>query len=152
MAYCVPAGAAQLSAAQLREHVAAALPDFMVPTDYVPLDALPLTPHGKLDTDALPKPPDGAGAARGPSGAEPDGPFEKLIAEVWAEVLGRQRISADDDFFALGGHSLMALRVVGRLKRNLGAVISVKEVYRHPRLRDLARHVEGRNERPDTPR
>ncbi|MFI0787442.1 amino acid adenylation domain-containing protein [Streptomyces lydicus] len=144
VAYCVPAGGAVLSAARLREHAAAALPDFMVPSDWVPLDALPLTPNGKLDTAALPQPPDGDGPAER-TAAEPDGPFEELIAEVWSEVLGRRRISAEDDFFALGGHSLMALRVVGRLKRNLGVVISVKEVYRHPRLRDLARHVASHN-------
>ncbi|REK87018.1 amino acid adenylation domain-containing protein [Streptomyces inhibens] len=151
VAYCVPAGDTVPRAGQLREHVAAALPDFMVPSAYVPLSALPLTPNGKLDTDALPLPQDVAEDAQG-TAAEPDGPFEKLIAEVWSEVLGKRRISADDDFFALGGHSLMALRVVGRLKRNLGVVISVKEVYRHPRLRDLAHHVETRNDSSAPPR
>ncbi|MFD8326348.1 non-ribosomal peptide synthetase [Streptomyces lydicus] len=151
VAYCVPAGGAVLSAARLREHAAAALPGFMVPSGYVPLDALPLTPNGKLDTAALPQPPDDGGTAERPAAA-PDGPFEELIAAVWSEVLGQRRISAEDDFFALGGHSLMALRVVGRLKRNLGVVISVKEVYRHPRLRDLARHVESHNTPSPPPR
>ncbi|MEU9125509.1 non-ribosomal peptide synthetase [Streptomyces sp. NPDC048506] len=160
VAYCVPArgpaaapSAERLapSAERLRDHVAATLPEFMVPSRYVPLDALPLTPNGKLDTAALPKPPDTAEAPEG-TGAEPDGPYEQLIAEVWSEVLGQRRISADDDFFALGGHSLMALRVVARLKRRLGVVISVKEVYRHPRLRDLARRVESHNTAPAQPR
>ncbi|MFD8544267.1 amino acid adenylation domain-containing protein [Streptomyces sp. NPDC059649] len=141
VAYAVPAGGTTPDPARLRDHLASVLPDFMVPSHWVLLDALPLTANGKLDVAALPEPADAAGAPDG-AAAEPDGPFEKLIAEVWSEVLGRQRVGADDDFFALGGHSLMALRVVGRLKRNLGVVISVKEVYRHPRLRDLAQHVQ----------
>ncbi|MGW2403872.1 non-ribosomal peptide synthetase [Streptomyces sp. NPDC001739] len=144
VAYAVPAGGAAPDPARLRDHLASVLPDFMVPSDCVLLDALPLTANGKLDVAALPAPPDGPAA--NPASAEPDGPYEKLIAEVWSEVLGRQRVGADDDFFALGGHSLMALRVVGRLKRNLGLVISVKEVYRHPRLRDLAQYVQRHHE------
>ncbi|WP_328457314.1 non-ribosomal peptide synthetase [Amycolatopsis sp. NBC_00438] len=119
-----------------RPQVAAAgkLPEYMVPTAYVRLDALPRTPNGKLDTAALPAP-----VAEG--GAAPSGPVEELIADVWSEVLGRDGVGADDDFFALGGHSLVALRVVARLKKNFGVPVSTKDVYRHPRLADLAKHV-----------
>jgi acyl carrier protein len=70
------------------------------------------------------------------------GAVEELIADVWCEVLGRDRISADDNFFALGGHSLLALRVISRLKRELGVTVRTREVYGHPRLRDLAEFVE----------
>ena len=133
-AYYVPAR--PVDAAHLREHAEKALPEFMVPSAFVELAALPLTPNGKLDTAALPVPAD-----RG--GAEPVGEFEELIAGVWAEVLGRDRISADDDFFALGGHSLVALRVISKIKKSFGLKMSTKDVYRHPRLSDLARHVES---------
>ncbi|MGA5133610.1 non-ribosomal peptide synthetase [Streptomyces olivoreticuli] len=133
----------------LREHLAGVLPQYMLPTAYVALDALPLTVNGKVDLAALPAPEqaaDGQPAAQAEEGAAqhhaPDGEVETLIADVWSEVLGRAHIRADDDFFAMGGHSLIALRVVARLKKQLGIALSTREVYRHPRLRDLAQHVE----------
>ncbi|GAA4834613.1 hypothetical protein GCM10023235_06500 [Kitasatospora terrestris] len=136
--YVVPARAA---GDRLRERLAQLLPEHMLPADVVGLDALPLNPNGKLDPGALPRPervPSG-----GPAGSRPLGPVEELIAEVWTEVLGREGVTADSDFFALGGHSLLALRVVGRLKRERGVLIATKDVYRYPRLRDLAAHVTG---------
>ncbi|MCG8925095.1 non-ribosomal peptide synthetase [Lentzea sp. CC55] len=134
VAYYVPSGLA--GAHDLREHAAASLPEVMVPAAFVEVAALPLTPGGKLDTAALPAPPVAAGTA-------PEGEFEQFIARVWAEVLGRDAVNADDDFFALGGHSLVALRVVSRVKKTFGLKMSPRDVYRHPRLTDLARHVES---------
>ncbi|SES17957.1 non-ribosomal peptide synthetase [Lentzea albida] len=134
VAYYVPSGLA--GAEGLREHAAAALPEVMVPTAFVEVAALPLTPGGKLDTAALPAPP-------AQSGTAPEGEFEQFIAQVWAEVLGRDSVNADDDFFALGGHSLVALRVVSKVKKTFGLKMSTRDVYRHPRLTDLARHVES---------
>ncbi|WP_329180078.1 non-ribosomal peptide synthetase [Streptomyces decoyicus] len=123
----------------LRAHLAAVLPQFMLPTAYLALDTMPLTVNGKVDLAALPAPEP---ASETPDSA-PEGEAETLIAAVWSEVLGREHIRADDDFFAMGGHSLIALRVVARLKKQLGVAMSAREVYRHPRLRDLARHVES---------
>ena len=134
VAYYVSSGAA--GADELREHAAASLPEVMVPAAFVEVAALPLTPGGKLDTAALPAPPAQTGTA-------PEGEFEQFIAQVWAEVLGRDEVNADDDFFALGGHSLVALRVVSKVKKTFGLKMSTKDVYRHPRLTDLARHVES---------
>ncbi|SMC48766.1 non-ribosomal peptide synthetase [Lentzea albidocapillata] len=134
VAYYVPSGLAGVES--LREHAAASLPEVMVPAAFVEVAALPLTPGGKLDTAALPAPPVTAGTA-------PEGEFERFIAQVWAEVLGRDSVSADDDFFALGGHSLVALRVVSKVKKTFGLKMSARDVYRHPRLTDLARHVES---------
>ncbi|MGW7020084.1 non-ribosomal peptide synthetase [Streptomyces decoyicus] len=123
----------------LRAHLAAVLPQFMLPTAYLALDTMPLTVNGKVDLAALPAPEP---ASETPDSA-PESEAETLIAAVWSEVLGREHIRADDDFFAMGGHSLIALRVVARLKKQLGVAMSAREVYRHPRLRDLARHVES---------
>ena len=130
--------------AELREHCAARLPDYMLPAFFVPIAAVPLTVNGKVDRARLPAPsaPD-AGEAAGFS--EPRGPFEELIAGVWSQVLGRERVSAHDDFFALGGHSMVALRVVARLKKDLGLAVRTRDVYQHPKLRDLARYVESRH-------
>ncbi|MCB5908817.1 non-ribosomal peptide synthetase [Streptomyces pinistramenti] len=123
----------------LRAHVGAVLPQFMLPAVYTVLDAMPLTVNGKVDVAALPAPEPAPVAP----GGVPEGEVETLIAAVWAEVLGRPQIRSDDDFFAMGGHSLIALRVVNRLKKKFGVAMSAREVYRHPRLDDLARHVES---------
>ncbi|MFH8787798.1 non-ribosomal peptide synthetase [Streptomyces roseoverticillatus] len=132
------------TAETLRGRLAGVLPQFMLPTVYTALDALPLTVNGKVDVAALPAPEESAepAAHEAPDDA-PEGEAETLIAAVWSEVLGRERIRADDDFFAMGGHSLIALRVVARIKKQFGIAMSAREVYRHPRLRDLARHVDA---------
>ncbi|WKU48170.1 non-ribosomal peptide synthetase [Streptomyces sp. VNUA116] len=132
------------TAETLRGRLAGVLPQFMLPTVYTALDALPLTVNGKVDVTALPAPEESADPAahEAPDDA-PEGEAEKLIAAVWSEVLGRGHIRAGDDFFAMGGHSLIALRVVARLKKQFGIAMSAREVYRHPRLRDLARHVDA---------
>ncbi|MFE6049714.1 non-ribosomal peptide synthetase [Kitasatospora sp. NPDC056446] len=137
--YAVPRPGAALDLVGLREHLAARLPAYMLPS-LTELAELPLAVGGKVDRAALPDPaveavPDGGESAE----ALPTGEFEETVAQAWQEVLGRERVLATDDFFALGGHSLMALRVVANLKRQLGVVIPSRLVYQHPRLRDLAR-------------
>jgi amino acid adenylation domain-containing protein len=131
--------AVPLSADALREHCKARLPDFMVPAFFVPIDVVPLTVNGKVDRARLPAPV----ADDSSESVAPRGPFEELIANVWSEVLGREQVSADDDFFALGGHSIVALRVIARLKKELGLAVRTRKVYEYPKLRDLARHVEA---------
>ncbi|MFZ3494400.1 non-ribosomal peptide synthetase [Streptomyces sp. 5.8] len=137
--YVVPRPGAALDREELRGHIAARLPAYMVPS-LTELAGLPLAVGGKVDRTALPEPA-GRAAADGAAqaGALPEGEFEVTVAEAWQEVLGRDGVLATDDFFALGGHSLMALRVVANLKRRLGVVIPTKLVYKHPVLRDLAR-------------
>ncbi|WP_103535332.1 non-ribosomal peptide synthetase [Streptomyces sp. SM11] len=139
--YVVPRAGAVLDLPRLRERLAARLPAYMLPS-LTGLAALPLSVGGKVDRSALPEPAiDGAGdpAGTGSGDVLPEGEFETTVATAWEEVLGRTKVLATDDFFALGGHSLMALRVVADLKRRLGVVIPTKLVYRHPVLRDLAR-------------
>jgi amino acid adenylation domain-containing protein/non-ribosomal peptide synthase protein (TIGR01720 family) len=123
-----------LSAASLREHLAARLPGYMVPSSFVPVDALPLTPSGKIDRRALPEPEDGGGLP----GAPPSGPIEEFLALVWAELLGRDPVNRDDDFFASGGHSLLAARLVSRVREALGVELSLRSVFAAPTLAGLA--------------
>ncbi len=145
VACCVPSGAALPPAAELLAHAAAALPGFMVPAGVVELRELPLTVHGKLDVAALRDAWRAAGTAPALAGAARPAmsASERLIAGVWSRVLGREQVAADDNFFALGGHSLLALRAVAALREDLGVTIGVRDVYRHPRLSDLAGHVDA---------
>jgi len=126
----------------LRDFLRRSLPEHMVPSVLVPLAAMPLTAQGKIDRAALPAP---HGAAAGDDGfVAPASAAEELLAEIWAEVLERPRIGAEDDFFALGGHSLRATQVVTRLAREIDVEIAVRQLFETPVLRDLARVIEDR--------
>lgn len=127
-------GTAGLTAVGLRQHLAAALPDYMIPNHFVALDALPLTANGKVDRAALP-PPEQSRLAPGSSFVAPQDPVAIAIARVWQEVLGLDRVGADDNFFALGGDSIKALQIVSRLHRagvrlTAGQIFSARTVAR----------------------
>ncbi|WP_420127866.1 amino acid adenylation domain-containing protein [Longimicrobium sp.] len=124
----------------LRAHLAARLPDPMVPAAYVPLAALPLTSSGKLDRGALPAPTADGYARRGYEA--PAGRTEVALAAIWAEILGVERVGRHDHFFELGGHSLLAVQVISRVRRVLGVEVALGEIFQHPALADLARAVE----------
>ncbi|MDX3659252.1 amino acid adenylation domain-containing protein [Streptomyces sp. ID05-26A] len=110
---------------EVREHCASILPGYMVPSDVVFLDALPLTPNGKLDRRALPVPV----RERVPAGGPPRSTAEETVCALFAEVLGISPIGVDDDFFALGGHSLAAARLVGRLRVVAGIEVPAPAVF-----------------------
>ena len=110
VAYVTLAGEETIAAEALREHLAAQLPEYMVPAAYVLLEALPLTPNGKLDRQALPAPGAAAYVARGYE--PPIGEVETTVARIWADVLKLDQVGRHDDFFDLGGHSLLAVSVI----------------------------------------
>ncbi|MEU1423136.1 non-ribosomal peptide synthase/polyketide synthase [Kitasatospora sp. NPDC005751] len=125
------------SAAELRAHLERLLPPYMVPAAYVPMAALPLTVNGKLDRRALPAPgPDGFAA--GHDRTAPRTRAERLVAEAWADVLDTDEVGVDDDFFALGGDSILAIRVTSRLRAAFGTDVSPRLLFSHGRLADLA--------------
>jgi amino acid adenylation domain-containing protein len=136
VAYVVPA-AGSLRPGDLRAHLQSRLPAHMVPARYVALDAVPLTPNGKPDRDALPDPQ----PAEPPDSETPTGPVEQRIAEVWAEVLDRP-VGATDNFFDLGGTSLAMARVHSRLERVLSRDLSIVQLFQFPSVRALARSLE----------
>ncbi|NHB63753.1 non-ribosomal peptide synthetase, partial [Photorhabdus sp. RW14-46] len=126
----------------LREHLSAVLPAYMVPTAFVRLDSLPLTPNGKLDRKALPAPDNEAFA--GQRYEAPQGETEAALAAIWCELLGIEQISRHDNFFALGGHSLVAVRVVNRIMTVLGVELPLTALFNSPSLAALAQVVQLR--------
>ncbi|WP_190140024.1 non-ribosomal peptide synthetase, partial [Streptomyces longispororuber] len=139
VAYVVPADGAAPSAAELRAHAAAHLPASMVPSAFVTLDRLPLSPHGKLDHRALPEPDLTGGAGY----RAPRTPREEALAGLFAEVLGVERVGVDDNFFDLGGHSLLATRLVSRVRTALGAELPIRAVFTAPTVAGLAARIDG---------
>ncbi|CUW25653.1 non-ribosomal peptide synthetase [Streptomyces reticuli] len=137
VAYVVPAQASgtALPVAELRLHLAGLLPPHMVPAVFVPLDRLPLTPNGKTDRRALPA-PGPVPAGDGPRTA-PRTDTERRIARIWADVLGIEEVGADDNFFALGGDSVLSMQVVSRLRRD-GLHVATRDLFTHQTVAELA--------------
>ncbi len=125
--------------AELRAFLAESLPDAMIPTAWVRLDHLPLTPSGKVDRRALPAPAAEEGDA---SSRAPRDPAEELMAAIWSEVLGVPRIGIHDDFFEHGGHSLLATQVMSRVREAFGVEIPLRRLFEGPTVAELARAVE----------
>ncbi|WP_246763555.1 non-ribosomal peptide synthetase [Rhizobium sp. 007] len=123
-------------AASLRAHLSGLLPDYMVPSAFVRLEALPLTVNGKLDRKGLPA-PEGDAYARTVYEA-PQGAVETLLAGIWQELLGLERIGRHDNFFELGGHSLLAVRLLARLTEALAVELPLATLFARPTLADLA--------------
>ncbi|TDC90505.1 non-ribosomal peptide synthetase [Actinomadura sp. 7K507] len=141
VAYVVAAPGQALDTEELRAHIRESLPESMVPAAVVVLDEMPLTPNGKVDVKALPKPEltiTPATAYRAPSGET-----EEAVAAVFADLLGVARVGADDDFFALGGNSLVAMRVVSRVRRVLDTELPVRALFEAPTAAGLAALIGG---------
>ncbi|KAG0228104.1 hypothetical protein BGX31_006714 [Mortierella sp. GBA43] len=122
----------------LRSFLSSCLPDYMVPAAIVRLDSLPLTSNGKLDRKALPAPESSAFARQ--DYEEPQGEIELALAQIWTELLHIDRVGRNDNFFALGGHSLLVVRLIEQLRR-IGLSISVRTLFKTPTLHVLAQSV-----------
>ncbi|WP_280458108.1 condensation domain-containing protein, partial [Nocardia carnea] len=128
---------AGVDVARIQAELGRRLPSYMVPAAFVELDALPLTVNGKLDRKALPEPVFEATEFRAAST-----PIEEIVANIFAEVLGAERVGADDDFFALGGNSLIATQVAARLSKALDTTVPVRAVFEASTVAGLAVRVE----------
>jgi amino acid adenylation domain-containing protein len=126
---------------QLREALIEHLPDYMIPSAFVQLEALPLTPNGKVDRDALPA-PDTTNTLRDEAIAAPSTPTEKRLIEIIAPLLGLEQFGIDDDFFMLGGNSLMGAQVVMRVAETFGIDLPLGTLFDAPTVRELAAEIE----------
>jgi len=131
-----------ISAEELRAHLAGSLPEYMVPAAYIQFESLPLTANGKVDRRALPAPDEEAYATR--EYEAPQGEIERKLSEIWAAVLKLERVGRRDDFFALGGNSLLTLRMAN-LVEQAGMKISVPDVFRHSTVESLASRIKSGN-------
>ncbi|WP_164021375.1 non-ribosomal peptide synthetase [Pyxidicoccus trucidator] len=141
VAYLVPTPSATLDTQSLRASLAQRLPEYMVPSAFVVLSALPLSPSGKVDRKALPAPE----APTGPVGeyVAPRTPTEELLARIFAEVLGMERVSVTEGFFELGGHSLLATQVASRVRATADVELPLRELFESPTVAGLAARVEA---------
>ncbi|WP_231995158.1 phosphopantetheine-binding protein, partial [Mycobacterium sp. 852002-10029_SCH5224772] len=142
--YVTESSSGTVDPGELRIALAERLPEYMVPAAVVVLAALPLTPNGKLDTRALPAPGYQNAGYRAPAS-----PVEEILAGVFAEVLGLERVGVDDSFFDLGGDSLLAMRLIAAIEMGLDADLSVRAVFEAPTVAQLALRVSedgGRRE------
>lgn len=135
VAYVVAVGAVAPSAGELRAFLLRWLPDYMMPSAFVFLQALPLLPNGKLDRNALPSP---ASAEVGEAEAALRTPTEEILAGIWRSILNLDRVGAEDDFFALGGHSLLATQLISRCQEVFGIEVPLRMVFEAPMLSDQA--------------
>ncbi|HET8775596.1 MAG TPA: amino acid adenylation domain-containing protein [Thermoanaerobaculia bacterium] len=135
VAYVVPDEGATLQVGELRAALAAQLPDYMVPSAFVRLEAMPLTSNGKVDRKALPAPEAGAVAAQ--EYVAPQGEIERSLAGIWEELLSVPRVGRHDNFFELGGHSLLVVSLIERL-RDRGLSLALGDVFKQPTLSALA--------------
>ncbi|OBK44912.1 non-ribosomal peptide synthetase [Mycobacterium sp. 1081908.1] len=147
--YVTPAaGVSEVDTDRIRARVAAALPEYMVPAAYVVLEEIPITAHGKIDRAALPIPEVSSGAEF----REPASATERRVAELFAELLDRDRVGADDSFFDLGGHSLLATKLVAAVRNAFGVDIGVREVFELATVARLAAHIDATDRASARPR
>lgn len=137
VAYAVPVPGSPVGPAVLREHMVSRLPDYLVPSVFVLLSELPLTHNGKVDHKRLPAPPSTSAT---PDGRAPETAAERLVALLWSEYLGidASAIGCDDDFFALGGHSLLGAAMAAALQEMFAVTFTVAAVFRAPTVERLA--------------
>ena len=137
VAYMVAAGG-EIDIVALRAAARERLPEYMMPSAFVTMEQLPLTPNGKVDRRALPAPDADAFAAATTEYAGPRNAEEEALAAMWAEVLGRPRVSIHDNFFDLGGHSLLATQLVTRMQKALGSDIGLRMMFEAPTVAQFA--------------
>jgi amino acid adenylation domain-containing protein len=149
VAYVVADSGSSPGIGELRAWLEERLPGYMVPAAFVNLDAFPLTTNGKVDRKALPA-PEGTRPELDTAYAAPEADLERAIADIWRELLGLETVGVHDNFFDLGGHSMLLIRVHGKLKASLHPELRMVDLFRYPTIRALAQHL-GQGETMNAP-
>ena len=144
VAYFIPTGDRAPSSRALRTHLASKLPDYMIPSAFVPLAAFPQTPSGKIDRRRLPA-PDGGRMDLEKDYVAPETDTEQKLVKIWERALRVQPVGVTDNFFELGGHSLLAVRLFAQIEKAFGGRIPLATIFRAPTVRDLAAVLEEGN-------
>jgi len=142
VAYVVPAGETAPTVGELRSYLRQQLPEYMVPSAFVTLEALPLSPSGKVDRKALPA-PDRSRPELEREYVAPRNETEAKLAAICAELLGLEQVGVYDNFFELGGHSLLATQFISRLRDTFHIELPLRSLFEHPTVADLAGRVEA---------
>ena len=132
--------------AEIRQHTQSKLPIYMVPAHFMGIDALPLSPNGKLNRQALPMPE--AIHLHAQNMVMPQTPTEIYLVQIWQNVLGIGAVSVEDDFFSLGGHSLLATQLVARIAENMDITITLRQLFEAPTIANLAYIIDHANGTP----
>ncbi|HET6977270.1 MAG TPA: amino acid adenylation domain-containing protein [Pyrinomonadaceae bacterium] len=141
IAYLVTENGAELAGSELRNFLQEKLPAYMIPSEFLSVDQMPLTPNGKVDRQSLPS-LGGKQLSQEKNYVTPRNPLENSLADIWAEVLQLERVGATDNFFELGGHSLIATRVISQIRDRLQMEISLQEFFNSPTVTELAQRIE----------
>jgi amino acid adenylation domain-containing protein len=141
VAYVVPAAGMRLHASELRKFVGQHVPDYMVPSTFVQIAQLPLSSHGKLDRAALPE-PNTANILDDDSFDAPQSPIEKTLAVFLKNLLGVSRVGRDDNFFDLGGHSLMGAQLIAKISHSFGVELSLRSLFDRPTVGEVSSEIE----------
>ncbi len=126
----------EITASDLRKQLKQCLPEYMVPALFVELDSLPLTPNGKIDRKSLPAPNE-SNVKTEETYAPPETPIQEMLSSIWKEVLSIHKIGIQDNFFDLGGHSLMVIKVLSRIQDEIGVLISIETLFQNPTIQEL---------------
>ena len=145
VAYVVPSTGSQPSIDALRGFMRDKLPDYMVPSAFVMMDALPLTSNGKVDEARLPDPNHEEGVRR-PEVAPPRTPLEERVAGIWEELLGVRHVGVHESFFDLGGHSLLAIQLIARIERSFAIALPVAVLFQSPTVAELCHLLSTRRD------
>lgn len=150
-AYVTAKSTHTLDCVKLRQHLKSKLPEYMVPSALVVVEALPLTSSGKIDRNKLP--PIQAQNLSATISAPPSSPVEQVLAAIWTEVLKIDNVGVQDNFFESGGHSLLATQMISRIREAFSIDIQVRKIFETPTLADLAQHIEtmGKDESSNIP-
>ncbi|WP_252361619.1 amino acid adenylation domain-containing protein, partial [Paenibacillus terrae] len=135
---------AELTASELRGVLAQELPGYMIPSYFVQLDHMPLSPNGKIDRKALPVPE--RNLLAGGKYEAPTTPMETRLAQIWKDVLGVQHVGIKDNFFEIGGHSLRATLLIARIQKEMNGLLSLREVFQYPTIAEMAELMASRDQ------